>query len=91
MAEAITIVRPYAVAAFRLAKEQKALTKWSEMLNFAAAVAADPQMKSYIEDPKVTSEALEKMFLAICDKKLDAAGVNLIKLLGEYGRLALRP
>lgn len=91
MAEAITIVRPYAVAAFRLAKEQKALTKWSEMLNFAAAVAADSQMKSYIEDPKVTSEALEKMFLAICDKKLDAAGVNLIKLLGEYGRLALLP
>lgn len=91
MAEAITIVRPYAVAAFRLAKEQKALTKWSEMLNFAAAVAADSQMKSYIEDPKVTSEALEKMFLAICDKNLDAAGVNLIKLLGEYGRLALLP
>jgi len=31
------------------------------------------------------------MFLAICDKNLDAAGVNLIKLLGEYGRLALLP
>lgn len=91
MAEAITIVRPYAVAAFRLAREHNTLTKWSEMLSFTAAVAADPQMKAYIEDPKVTSEALEKMFLAVCDKKLDTAGVNLIKLLVEYGRLALLP
>jgi F-type H+-transporting ATPase subunit delta len=91
MAEAITIVRPYAVAAFRLAKEKKALAKWSEMLSFAAAVAADAQMKALIDDPKVTSAELEKMFLAICDKKLDESGANLIKLLGEYGRLALLP
>jgi F-type H+-transporting ATPase subunit delta len=91
MAEAITIVRPYAVAAFRLAKEKKALTKWSEMLSFAAAVAADQQMKAFIDDPKVTAAELEKMFLTICDKKLDESGVNLIKLLGEYGRLALLP
>ncbi|MDZ4098312.1 MAG: F0F1 ATP synthase subunit delta, partial [Methylophilaceae bacterium] len=91
MAEAITIVRPYAVAAFRLAKEKKALTKWSEMLSFAAAVAADEQMKAFIDDPKVTAADLEKMFLTICDKKLDESGVNLIKLLGEYGRLALLP
>lgn len=91
MAEAITIVRPYAVAAFRLAKEKKALTQWSEMLNFAAAVAADEQMKIYIEDPKVTSAELEQMFISICGKKLDESGVNLIKLLGEYGRLALLP
>jgi F-type H+-transporting ATPase subunit delta len=91
MAEAITIVRPYAVAAFRLAKEKKALTKWSEMLSFAAAVAADEQMKAFIDDPKVTAAELEKMFLTICDKKLDEYSVNLIKLLGEYGRLALLP
>ncbi len=91
MAEAITIVRPYAVAAFRLAKEKKALAKWSEMLSFAAAVAADAQMKTLIDDPKVTTAELEKMFLAICDKKLDESVVNLIKLLGEYGRLALLP
>lgn len=91
MAEAITIVRPYAVAAFRLAKEKKALAQWSEMLSFAAAVAADTQMKTLIDDPKVTGAELEKMFLAICDKKLDESGVNLIKLLGEYGRLALLP
>jgi F-type H+-transporting ATPase subunit delta len=53
MAEAVTIVRPYAVAAFRLAKEKKALAKWSEMLSFASAIAADAQMQAFIADPKV--------------------------------------
>lgn len=91
MAEAITIVRPYAVAAFRLAKQNNALTKWSEMLSFAAAVAADEQMRAYIDNPKVTAAELEQMFLSICDKRLDESGANLIKLLGEYGRLALLP
>ena len=39
MAEISTIARPYAVAAYKLGKEQKALAKWSEMLGFATAVA----------------------------------------------------
>ncbi len=91
MAEAITIVRPYAVAAFRLAKEQKALAHWSTMLGFASAVASDPQMKAAIDNPKVVASDLEKLFLSVCGKKLDKAGENLVKLLVEYGRLALLP
>jgi F-type H+-transporting ATPase subunit delta len=91
MADAITIVRPYAVAAFRLAKEQNALARWSEMLGFAAAVASDPQMKTVIDNPKVIAEDLERLFLSVCEKKLDKAGENMIKLLVEYGRLALLP
>jgi F-type H+-transporting ATPase subunit delta len=91
MADAITIVRPYAVAAFRLAKEKKTLEKWSEMLGFAAAVASDPQMKAVIDNPKVVASDLERLFLSVCEKKLDKAGENMIKLLVEYGRLALLP
>lgn len=91
MAEAVTIARPYAVAVFRLAKEKKALAQWSDMLSLAAAVAANPQMHALIEDPKLGSADLERMFLAVCGDKLDEAGSNLIKLLVEYGRLALLP
>jgi F-type H+-transporting ATPase subunit delta len=91
MADAITIVRPYAVATFRLAKEQKELAHWSTMLGFAAAVAADPQMKAAIDNPKVVASDLERLFLSVCGKQLDKAGENLVKLLVEYGRLALLP
>ena len=91
MAEAVTIARPYAVAVYRLAKEKKALARWSEMLALATAIASDAQMRALDDDPNVTAEQVEKVFLAVAGDKLDAAGVNLVKLLVENGRLCLLP
>ena len=91
MAEISTIARPYAVAAFKLAKEQNALAKWSEMLGLATAIVNDSQMKTYIEDPKVISSDLEAAFLKVCGDKLNTNGQNLIKTLVEYGRLSILP
>lgn len=91
MAEISTIARPYAVASYKLAKEQNALAKWSEMLSFATAVVNDVQMSAYIQDPKVVSSELEASFLKVCGDKLNENGQNLIKVLIEYGRLSLLP
>ena len=60
MAEISTIARPYAVAAYKLGREQKSLAKWSEMLSFTSAVASDVQMQAYIQDPKVVSSELQQ-------------------------------
>ncbi|MES2501927.1 MAG: ATP synthase F1 subunit delta, partial [Pseudomonadota bacterium] len=83
MAEISTIARPYAVAAYKLGKEQKALAKWSEMLGFATAVSNDAQMQAYIQDPKVVASDLQKTFLKVCGDKLNEQGQNLIKVLVE--------
>lgn len=91
MAEISTIARPYAVAAFKLAKEQNALAKWSEMLGLASAVVNDAQMNAYIQDPKVVSSDLEAAFLKVTGDKLNENGQNLIKVLVEYGRLSILP
>jgi F-type H+-transporting ATPase subunit delta len=91
MAEISTIARPYAVAAYKLGSEQKALGKWSEMLGFAAAVANDAQIKAYIQDPKVVSSELQATFLKVCGDNLNENGQNLIKVLVEYGRLSILP
>jgi len=91
MAEAVTIARPYAVAVFRLAKEKKALAKWSDMLALLAAVVADPQMRRLIDDPNQTSELVEQTLLAVCGNKLDGSGSNLARLLVENDRLVLLP
>lgn len=91
MAEISTIARPYAVAAYKLGREQKALGKWSEMLGFAAAVANDAQVKAYIQDPKVVSSDLQATFLKACGDNLNENGQNLIKVLVEYGRLSILP
>ena len=91
MAEISTIARPYAVASYKLAKEQNALAKWSEMLSFATAVVNDAQMSAYIQDPKVVSSELEAGFLKVCGDQLNENGQNLIKVLIEYGRLSILP
>lgn len=91
MAEISTIARPYAVAAYKLGRDQKALAKWSEMLGFASAVASDAQMQAFIEDPKVISSELEATFLTVCGDKLNEQGQNLIKVLVEYGRMSILP
>ncbi len=91
MAEISTIARPYAVAAYKLGKEQKALTKWSEMLGFATQVANDTQMQAYIQDPNVVASDLQATFLKVCGNKLNENAQNLIKLLIEYGRLSVLP
>ena len=91
MAEISTIARPYAVAAYKLAKEQKALAKWSEMLGFATAIVNDAQMNAYIQDPKVVGSDLQANFLKVCGDKLNENAQNLIKVLVEYGRLSILP
>jgi F-type H+-transporting ATPase subunit delta len=91
MAEISTIARPYAVAAYKLGREQNALSKWSEMLGFAAAVAENEQIKAYIQDPKVVSSDLQATFLKVCGDNLNENGQNLVKVLVEYGRLSILP
>lgn len=91
MAEISTIARPYAVASFKLAKEQKALAKWSDMLSLASAVSSDEKLSAVIQDPKIDSNVLQDVFLKVCGNKLNDNGQNLIKTLVEYGRLSILP
>jgi F-type H+-transporting ATPase subunit delta len=91
MAEISTIARPYAVAAYKLGKEQNALTKWSEMLSFATQVASDAKMQAFINDPKVLASDLQASFLKVCGDKLNLNAQNLIKVLVEYGRMSVLP
>jgi len=91
MAEKSTIARPYALAAFELAKEKNELAKWSEMLQFAALVASDATMKGYIGNPHVTRESLGNLFLGVCAEVLNELGSNFIKVLIENRRLDVLP
>jgi F-type H+-transporting ATPase subunit delta len=91
MAEKTTLARPYAVAAYRLAKQTKAQDRWSDMLALLAGIAADAQMALVIANPKFTEQQLEQMFTKICGDKIDGAAVNLVKLLIEHDKLVLLP
>jgi len=91
MAEKSTVARPYALAAFELAKEKDELAKWSEMLQFAAMVAVDETMQQYIGNPKVSRDALGKLFLGICEGQMTDMGSNFIKVLIDNHRLDVLP
>jgi F-type H+-transporting ATPase subunit delta len=91
MTERTTLARPYAEAVFRLAHERKTLKAWSEMLQLAAAVAADPRVTALTDNPRVLRERFVEFFLDICAKKLDKDAANFIRLLSENHRLVLLP
>ena len=87
MAETTTIARPYAQAAFELARAENALPVWSEMLNFVAAVAKDPQIAALLNSPRVSRTQLADLFISVAGERLNLQGSNFIRLLAENRRL----
>jgi len=91
MAEPITVARPYAEAAFALAREQNALPVWAEMLRVATNVANDEQVRTALDNPRLSAPAKESLFLSLCGADLNADGKNFVRVLIEADRLALLP
>jgi F-type H+-transporting ATPase subunit delta len=91
MAEKVTIARPYAQAAFATAREQGDLKGWSELLQCAAAVAADEGMAAVIANPRISDEQLVTLFLELCGAGTKDAGKNMIRVLADNGRLDVLP
>jgi F-type H+-transporting ATPase subunit delta len=86
MAEIATIARPYAEAAFRLARERQALLAWSDALGRLAQLADDPRASALIGNPNIAPAQVEDLFRAVGGA--DAEVGNFIQLLAENGRLA---
>lgn len=91
MAEITTLARPYAVAAYRLAKERGTQDQWSDMLSLLAGIASNSDVSEIIADPKFTSAQIEQLFGKVGGERIDAEGANLIKLLIENDKLSLLP
>jgi F-type H+-transporting ATPase subunit delta len=100
MADNNTIARPYARAAFAVAKEDDALDELSRSLGIAKDLLADGQVSTFLADPAMTDEArlefLTGLFVAAAGEDSVFAGANehgtnFLKLLLEYGRVDVLP
>ena len=91
MAETVTIARPYAEAAFRLAREESALERWSQMLHFLSIVVQDEGIARGIGDPNMTGRQLESLVVGVCGEQLDGAGRNFVQVLVDNDRLGVVP
>ena len=90
MAENVTIARPYADAAFELARGAGALGPWSEVLDRLASVATDSDMQAFFNDPKISMDQLNKLMLELAGE-LNAEQQNFIRVLVEGERLQVLP
>ena len=91
MAELATIARPYAEAAFEIARDQNALPVWSEMLRFVAAIVADPGMAAALDNPRLAAGDKESLLLSIAGERLNNDARNFLRVLIEADRIALLP
>lgn len=88
MSQALTLARPYARAAFAIARDAGKFAQWSEALGLAARIAADPQVAALLGHPGLTTAD------AVALLSSDGAGrqfSDFIALLAENRRLPLLP
>lgn len=89
-AQAITLARPYARAAFELAQAEGKFAAWSQALAFAAEVAKDPRVAVLGTDPHVQPAQLVALHLPE-GLSADSAFGKFLAELAEKRRMALLP
>ncbi len=82
-----TIARPYAIALFKLARQDDNFGLWSDMLRFLASVTADPIIKGIVADPRVEKERLIDLVIEIGGGRFNEQAHNLVRVLVENDRL----
>ena len=93
MSQALTLARPYARAAFSLAREAGGLPAWSSAFAFAAHVAADPRVASLLGNPRLTQAEAVDLLSPGDDQGGGSTDVfsRFLSVLAENRRLALLP
>lgn len=90
MAESLTIARPYAEAAFKLALEQNALPSWSDALSRLAVVAGTDAAHDLIGNPQLSSTQVAAV-VADAAGQLAAEQKNFVQVLADNERLSVLP
>jgi len=88
MSQALTLARPYARAAFAIAKDAGAFAAWSDALGFAARVAADPQAAVVLGHPALVREQAVGL---LSPEGAAPAFRDFLALLADNRRLVLLP
>ena len=90
MAELVTIARPYAEALFKAAGSSD-LKPLVEQLDAAAAVAADPQLRQFADNPKTAADQVFDLIAGVVKLPLSDSIKNLLRAVIDNGRLVALP
>lgn len=90
MAELATIARPYAEALFKACAGAD-LQGLCAQVDALAAVAADPELRQYADNPNVLPAQVFELMTGVADTALSEATRNLLRAMIDNGRLAALP
>ncbi len=88
MSQALTLARPYARAAFAIARQDKTLAVWSDALGFSARVAVDPGAAALLGHPGLADSDAVAL---LAPPESGAKFGDFLALLADNRRLALLP
>ena len=90
MAESLTIARPYADAAFKLAAETRTLPDWSDAFSRLAAVMGASEARALIANPRLSAASIGAV-IGDAAGQLSTEQRNFVQILAENDRLAVLP
>ncbi len=91
MAERTTIARPYADAAFEVARGKHDLAGFAAEFALAQTIATDPKMAEALASPKLDADAKTSLFLSIAGDRFSAEMRNFVGILIEGDRVGVLP
>ena len=89
MAELATLARPYANAAFDIARDAGALDKWARMLSLLAVAASAPQVRELIATPSLAAPVKADRLVQALGDELDITANRFVHVLAENKRLEI--
>lgn len=89
MSDVTTLARPYAKAAFAVARDRTELEGWSQALMLATAVSMDDTVERLIADPNVDNQDLVELVLP--ENGGPEGFRNMVNVLVHYDRLPVLP
>jgi F-type H+-transporting ATPase subunit delta len=89
MSSLTTLARPYAKAAFELARSDDNLAGWDGMLSAAAAVTAEERMANWLQSPHSTADKAVEIISEAMGGDVDPRFQSYLGVLADNGRLSL--
>ena len=91
MSSLTTLARPYAKAAFELARGRQELGAWDDMLRLAGAIVAEDSVAVLLENPDVGRAQVLEIITGAAGDAFDDRFRGFLSVLSANNRLALLP
>ncbi|TDO97432.1 F0F1 ATP synthase subunit delta [Marinomonas balearica] len=91
MAELKTVARPYAKAAFEVARETGLVAEWANMLSVLATATAESKLATALQNPAFSAQEKATALAEVCNEVITDQGKAYLLSLAENKRLSLIP